>query len=389
MDIFMASCGGASTSIIDCSGGGDAGIWYIINLALNILTGMIGLLAVIGIILSGIQYTTSAGDVAKTTKAKRRIFEIVLGVIAYLVLYAILQFLIPGGFAHEEQIPVESISISLQKSSVYVGETTNANVTFTPENASNKTYSLYSSNNSVATASFGSVRCLKSGSATITALSSNNLNSTTTISCVTKPSDSGGGSGGSGGSSGSSSGSSQSFVEGSCKLDEMSGPRLARSKRALSEAEVRKCSFSQDPTYDDIIALFKQYGIEDGSNEAIAIVSWIEGEDYWAFGDTYLGYLSACVLINNIIDHKYGKNPLDRITAWGEYYTLANLKTRYNAGKTHQKTLKPLYLGLKYLYEKIYYCAGKYKDDNGNWVIPKNPVYTGKNSTGDTIYVAG
>ena len=315
---------------------------------------------------------------AKTTKAKRRIFEIVLGVIAYLVLYAILQFLIPGGFAHKEQIPVESISISLQNSSVYVGETTNANVTFTPENASNKTYSLYSSNNSVATASFGSVRCLKSGSATITALSSNNLNSTTTISCVTKPSYSGGGSGGSGGSGG---GSSQSFVEGSCDIDEMSGPRLAVTTRPVSEAEVEKCGFSQDPTYEEIVELFKQYGITENSDQFYAVIGWTQQEGYWAaykHPDPYLGYLSACVLLNNV---RADKNYIETMEKWGYTKSLLKQNTQYVKNNNYLPTLKSLYLALKYPYPKINQCWG----NSGK--VPEHLVYTGLNNSDQKIYV--
>ena len=53
--------------------------------------------AVIGIIISGIQYSASAGDPTAMAKAKKRIIEIIIGVLAYGLLWGFLNWLIPGG----------------------------------------------------------------------------------------------------------------------------------------------------------------------------------------------------------------------------------------------------------------------------------------------------
>lgn len=85
-----------STSILDvCDCGGGEGIMYILNLAINILTAGIGVVAVIGIVIAGIQYLTAGGSEEQVKKAKRRIFEIVLGLAVYVLIYAILSWLIP------------------------------------------------------------------------------------------------------------------------------------------------------------------------------------------------------------------------------------------------------------------------------------------------------
>ena len=62
---------------------------------MTILTIGIGVTALIGITISGITYLTAKDNVEKTTKAKRRIFEIVIGLVAYAAIWGILTFLLP------------------------------------------------------------------------------------------------------------------------------------------------------------------------------------------------------------------------------------------------------------------------------------------------------
>src|SRR5688572_22009018 len=68
-----------------------------INPIILLLTGLVGVVAVISIIVAGIQYSTSADDPGAVTKAKQRIFNTVLGLIAYIFLFAFLNYLVPGG----------------------------------------------------------------------------------------------------------------------------------------------------------------------------------------------------------------------------------------------------------------------------------------------------
>ena len=55
----------------------------------------IGILGAIGITVAGIQYITAGGNEERTRKAKRRIFELVIGFFAYILIYAALTFLVP------------------------------------------------------------------------------------------------------------------------------------------------------------------------------------------------------------------------------------------------------------------------------------------------------
>lgn len=80
-------------SACDC-GHGEV-VVSILNLVISIMTIGVGILGVIGIILVGLQYLTAGGSEEKTRKAKRRMFEIVIGIAAYVIIYSVLNWLIP------------------------------------------------------------------------------------------------------------------------------------------------------------------------------------------------------------------------------------------------------------------------------------------------------
>ena len=77
--------------------GNGCSVFKILNLILDILSGAIAIAAVVGITVAGIQYMTSREHEEQATKAKRRIFEIVIGLVAYALLYVALSFVMPGG----------------------------------------------------------------------------------------------------------------------------------------------------------------------------------------------------------------------------------------------------------------------------------------------------
>jgi hypothetical protein len=67
------------------------------NPLVNLLSAMVGVVVVITVIRGAIEYTTSAGDPAKAAAGKKNITNALVGLAAYVMLYALLQFLIPGG----------------------------------------------------------------------------------------------------------------------------------------------------------------------------------------------------------------------------------------------------------------------------------------------------
>lgn len=68
-----------------------------INPFIYLFSAMVGVAAVISIIVAGIQYSSSADDPAAVSKAKQRIFNTVIGLVAYIFLFAFLNYLVPGG----------------------------------------------------------------------------------------------------------------------------------------------------------------------------------------------------------------------------------------------------------------------------------------------------
>lgn len=77
--------------------GNGCGVYTILNLIVDIMTIGIGILAAIGITIVGIKYLTAKGNEEQTRKAKHRMFEIVIGLVSYALMYAFIQWLLPGG----------------------------------------------------------------------------------------------------------------------------------------------------------------------------------------------------------------------------------------------------------------------------------------------------
>ena len=65
-----------------------------ISTIINVVIGVVGFVAVVVIILGGVQYTTSAGDPGKVKKAKDTILYGIVGLVVALLAYAIVNFVL-------------------------------------------------------------------------------------------------------------------------------------------------------------------------------------------------------------------------------------------------------------------------------------------------------
>ncbi|TWP08733.1 hypothetical protein EUA76_00375 [TM7 phylum sp. oral taxon 350] len=97
-DVYAAKCGGANTSIINCDDNGDQNaIIKLLTSVINILSAGVGILAIAGYIYAGLLYTTAGAD-PKKVKASKDIFtNVTIGIIAYLIMWSVIEWLIPGG----------------------------------------------------------------------------------------------------------------------------------------------------------------------------------------------------------------------------------------------------------------------------------------------------
>ena len=78
--------------------GDSRDLMFILNLIINVALGVIGFVAVVMIIMGGVQYTTSSGDAAKVTKAKNTILYGVVGLVIALLAFAIVNFILTNVF---------------------------------------------------------------------------------------------------------------------------------------------------------------------------------------------------------------------------------------------------------------------------------------------------
>lgn len=99
---FVPSLTFADTKIVETSffgnlkdDGQGCGVYTVLDFVLSILTIGVGILGVIGILVVGAMYLTARGNEERTKKAKTRILEIMIGLAAYAVIYAVLAFLLP------------------------------------------------------------------------------------------------------------------------------------------------------------------------------------------------------------------------------------------------------------------------------------------------------
>ena len=78
--------------------GHNTDLMAVVNLIINVVLGLVGLVAVVMLILGGIQYTTSSGDAAKVKKAKDTILYGIIGLVVALLAFAIVNFVLGNIF---------------------------------------------------------------------------------------------------------------------------------------------------------------------------------------------------------------------------------------------------------------------------------------------------
>lgn len=85
------SCGSAAGS--DCGGV----VKNIVNPGIRLMTGVVGIVLAISLVLAAITYGAAGGDPSKVAAAKKRITNTILALIAYIFTFGLLQWLVPGG----------------------------------------------------------------------------------------------------------------------------------------------------------------------------------------------------------------------------------------------------------------------------------------------------
>ena len=77
--------------------GKSSKIMDFILMVIRFLAALVGIVAVIMLIVGGIQYMTANGNPQAVADAKKKITNVLIGVVAFVFLWAFFEWLIPGG----------------------------------------------------------------------------------------------------------------------------------------------------------------------------------------------------------------------------------------------------------------------------------------------------
>ncbi len=87
----------------------------ILALIVRILMYGLGAAAVIGVVIAGILYLTARDNEQQAVVAKRRLFEIAIGLIAWALVFVVVEWLLPGGLSDDDWAMIESGQVEDEK----------------------------------------------------------------------------------------------------------------------------------------------------------------------------------------------------------------------------------------------------------------------------------
>lgn len=91
----ITSQSGAGSQCVDNSG--DGVIVNYLKPVLQFLSGAVGAVVVLLVMIAGIQYIISNGDPSAITNAKNRLINAITALVLFVLAFAILSFVVPGG----------------------------------------------------------------------------------------------------------------------------------------------------------------------------------------------------------------------------------------------------------------------------------------------------
>lgn len=94
----QACANGGTTGYCSKTANGNNGITDLLFAVIRFLSAGVGLVVIASVIVGGIQYIVSRGDPNATGAAIKRLTSSVIALLVFIFAYAILNFLIPGGF---------------------------------------------------------------------------------------------------------------------------------------------------------------------------------------------------------------------------------------------------------------------------------------------------
>lgn len=80
-----------------CEEAMGGGVFEILNLILGILTAGVGIAATVGIVVLSLQYVSARDNEEQAKKARTRMVQVVIGLVVYVLMWSVLEWLMPGG----------------------------------------------------------------------------------------------------------------------------------------------------------------------------------------------------------------------------------------------------------------------------------------------------
>jgi hypothetical protein len=92
------SINASAATLAECNVKPDNSLFPTITTIINVIIGVLGVVAVAVVVLGGVQYTLSTGEPAKLKKAKDTILYGIVGLVVAILAYAIVNFVISNAF---------------------------------------------------------------------------------------------------------------------------------------------------------------------------------------------------------------------------------------------------------------------------------------------------
>lgn len=90
-------CGEIKTSLVDCNNDGGNPVVSLVLQVINFMAVGVGIAVVGGIIWGGLLYASSNGDSSKAKQGITAIVNSIIGLLFFMFMYALINFIVPGG----------------------------------------------------------------------------------------------------------------------------------------------------------------------------------------------------------------------------------------------------------------------------------------------------
>ena len=98
--LFFATtskCDGHDTNIISCSSAGSNGIYDLLITIVNFLAIGVGVAVLAGIVFGALLYSSASGNAEQAKRGIGYVRNAVIALVMFILMYAFINFLIPGG----------------------------------------------------------------------------------------------------------------------------------------------------------------------------------------------------------------------------------------------------------------------------------------------------